>query len=293
MPAETRIFVSHSHQDAEWCREFVAALRTTGVDVWYDESSLDYSRLMDEIEKELRARSGFIAVLSPSAVALPWIRREMSAAMTLHDQQPERIVLPVVAETCDIPLLWSNYTWLSGPGNGGLPAFEAAKKVAEALGLPPPVIQRIQPWGERSLFASLARCCSAEGLAATRQLYDFALKHGTRLVWSTGPLPSVTARFNVGNAAMSVFSLYEDPPGKASFAVDFEYLKDKASTQELSQLANHPRTMPGVAAICVGLEGDQFKRRPPLSINQILAQPGAVDIAEQTLMELIQADQSK
>jgi hypothetical protein len=51
--------------------------------------------------------------------------------------------------------------------------------------------------------------------------------------------------------------------------------------------------MPGVAAICVGLEGDQFKRRPPLSINQILAQPGAVDIAEQTLMELIQADQSK
>ena len=92
---------------------------------------------------------------------------------------------------------------------------------------------------------------------------------------------------------MSVFSLYEDPLGKASFSLNFEYLKDKAPTQELSQLANHLRTIPGVAAIYVGLEGDQFKRRPALSVNQILAQPGAVDIIEQALTEFIQADPSK
>jgi|SoiMethySBSTD1v2_1073268.scaffolds.fasta_scaffold1659256_1 hypothetical protein len=92
---------------------------------------------------------------------------------------------------------------------------------------------------------------------------------------------------------MSVFSLYEYPFGKASFAVNFEYMKDKASAQELSQLADRLRTIPGVAAIYVGLEGDQFKRRPPLSVNQILAQPGAVGAIEQALAECIQADQSK
>ena len=197
MSAETRIFVSHSQQDAEWCREFVTPLRTTGADVWYDETSLDYGRLMDEIEKELRARPVFIVVLSPSSVTSNWVKAEISAAMTLHGQEPARILLPVIAKTCDIPLLLSGYKWLSGPCNTGLPSFEAAKKVAEALGLSPPGIQRNQPWDEQSLFASLARCCSTEGLAAARQLYNFALRHGTRLVWSIGPLPSVTARFNV------------------------------------------------------------------------------------------------
>lgn len=287
MPAETRIFVSHSHQDTTWCQEFVTALRTTSADVWYDESSLDYGQLMDEIENELRARPAFIVVLSPSAVVSPWVRREMSAAMTLHDQQPERIILPVVAETCDIPLLWSGYKWLSGPGNEGLPAFDAAKKIAEALGLPPPVIARNLPWDEQSVFASLARCCSAEGLAAARQIYDFALKHGTKLVWSAGPLPSVSAWFIVGGKPMSVFTIYEDPIGAARFAINFEYLKDKASAQQLSQLADRLSAIPGVAAIYVGLEGTGCNRRPALPVNQILAQLGAGAIIEQALTEFI------
>ena len=65
MPQTARIFVSHNSQDAKWCHTFVAALRQTEVDVWYDEHNLGYGQLMTEIERELRTRPIFIVVLSP------------------------------------------------------------------------------------------------------------------------------------------------------------------------------------------------------------------------------------
>ena len=34
------IFVSHAHQDNAWCRPFVEALKSLGLDVWYDEKGL-------------------------------------------------------------------------------------------------------------------------------------------------------------------------------------------------------------------------------------------------------------
>jgi hypothetical protein len=34
MPEPGRIFVSHSHQDNEYCRAYVAGLRTSGYTVW-------------------------------------------------------------------------------------------------------------------------------------------------------------------------------------------------------------------------------------------------------------------
>ena len=36
MSQTARIFVSHSHEDAEWSRTFVDELRLAGADVWYD-----------------------------------------------------------------------------------------------------------------------------------------------------------------------------------------------------------------------------------------------------------------
>jgi hypothetical protein len=36
----SRIFVSHSHKDNNWCSAFVDELKRYGVDVWYDRQSL-------------------------------------------------------------------------------------------------------------------------------------------------------------------------------------------------------------------------------------------------------------
>jgi tetratricopeptide (TPR) repeat protein len=135
MADPTRIFVSHSHEDDRWCRAFIAALRKAGADIWYDEHNLGYGRLMDEIERELHFRDVFVVVLSPAAVASPWVRREVNAAIQLHDKQPERILLPVIAETCEVPLLWNEYKRVCGPGDTGLPSEVAAGRVLSALGV--------------------------------------------------------------------------------------------------------------------------------------------------------------
>jgi len=137
MPQAAHIFVSHNAQDALWCHDFVAGLRATEANVWYDEHNLGYGQLMTEIERELRARPIFIVVLSPSAVASKWVQREVNAAIDLADHDPQRIILPVVAEKCDIPLFWRGFKRITGPDDGGVTAQEAAGRVIRALALAP------------------------------------------------------------------------------------------------------------------------------------------------------------
>jgi Flp pilus assembly protein TadD len=131
------IFVSHAHEDNAWCRTFVGALRQGGATVWYDEHNLGYGVLGEEIERELKARPIFLVILSPASVGKPWVRREMDAAIHLRDQNPERIILPIVAEKAEIPLFWVGYKRVSGPGDTGITATEAAGRVIHTLGIVP------------------------------------------------------------------------------------------------------------------------------------------------------------
>jgi tetratricopeptide (TPR) repeat protein len=137
MPQAAGIFVSHAHEDNTWCRTFVQALFNAGASVWYDEHNLGYGALGEEIERELRARPIFLVILSPASVGKPWVRREMTAAITLRDRDPERIILPVVAEKTEIPLFWEEFKRVSGPGDEGLTATEAAGRVVHTLAIVP------------------------------------------------------------------------------------------------------------------------------------------------------------
>jgi tetratricopeptide (TPR) repeat protein len=131
------IFVSHAHEDNAWCRAFVLALREAGADVWYDEHNLGYGVLGEEIERELKVRPIFIVILSPASVGKPWVRREMNAAVGLRDEEPDRIILPVVAEKTEIPLFWREYKRVSGPLDAGLTAAEAAGRVVHTMAIVP------------------------------------------------------------------------------------------------------------------------------------------------------------
>jgi tetratricopeptide (TPR) repeat protein len=137
MAEAARIFVSHAQEDTTWCCAFVDALRQGGARVWYDEHNLGYGVLGDEIEQELRACPCFIVILSPASVAKPGVRREMNAAIGLHDENPERVILPVVAEETEIPLMWRTYKRVSGLENTRIDAAEAATRVISMLGIVP------------------------------------------------------------------------------------------------------------------------------------------------------------
>lgn len=288
---QMKIFVSHAHEDSPWCNAFVAALRQAGADVWYDEHNLGYGRLMDEIERELRHRRIFLAVLSPAAVASPWVRREVVAAINLHDTEPDRIVLPIIAHPCEVPLLWGEYRWLSGANDAGLPPTEAAHEIIRTLGIGQAARKQGQSWDEASVFASFERACTPAGLQAARDLFAFARARGGTFSWGAGQLPSVSARFYISGTPCMVFSLYEWPAGNAVFALNFEYLQGGVLPQPaLARLAERMRTIPKVADRYAGLEQASYKKRPALSLDQILAQPGAVATAKAALDELLQTD---
>ena len=139
MPQAAPIFVSHTHEDNAWCRDFVAGLRKAGADVWYDEHDMGYGGLYGEINRQLLARPIFIVILSPRSVASKWVEREINAAISMQDEDPqsERIFLPVVAEKCVIPPLLRGERRVSGPGDTGITPAEAAGRVIHALGLTP------------------------------------------------------------------------------------------------------------------------------------------------------------
>ncbi|MGZ3665076.1 MAG: toll/interleukin-1 receptor domain-containing protein [Ktedonobacterales bacterium] len=289
---QVSVFVSHAHEDSTWCSAFVGGLHQAGADVWYDEHNLGYGRLMDEIERELKQRRVFLVVLSPAAVASPWVRREVNAAIHLHDSEPDRIVLPIKAEPCEVPLLWSEYRWLSGPGDAGLSPIDAAREVSRTLGIGQVARAPGQSWDEESLFASFTRGCTPAGLQAARDLYAFARARGGTFSWGAGQLPSVTARFFIGQTSYSVFSLYEWPAGNAVFALNFEYLQGGAlPLAALTRLAERLRTIPKVSDRYAGVEQMNFKKRPALSLDQILVQPDAIATVEAAIDELLHSGQ--
>lgn len=289
---QMQVFVSHAHEDSAWCNAFVAAMRQAGADVWYDEHNLGYGRLMDVIERELKERRVFLVVLSPAAVDSPWVRREVFAAISLHDTEPDRIVLPIMAQPCAVPLLWREYRWLSGQNDRGLSPTDAVREVVHTLGIGPAARDPGQSWDEETLFASFARACTPAGLQAARNLYDFARARGGTFSWGASQLPSVSARFYIGGVPYMMFTLYEWPAGKVSFALNFEYLQGKSlPLNALAELAERLRTIPQVTDRFTGLEQVAFKKRPALSLDQVLAQPGAVTTVEGAIDELLRSGQ--
>ena len=127
------IFVSHSHEDIEFCRALVDALRGAGAEVWYDEHNMESGQLMDVIMRELGRRKIFILILSKHAFASKWVRRETGWAYNLFDRDPTRVILPVTAgqiERDDFSpeagwLFLEDFKRIEAPGYKPFPVAEA------------------------------------------------------------------------------------------------------------------------------------------------------------------------
>ncbi len=99
--AAPRIFISHSHEDADFCLKLVADLRARLGDdaVWYDASGGQHGlqggeAWWDQIVAEITARPYFLVVLSPHASASRWVPQEMGIAFRQHVELGKRL-LPV------------------------------------------------------------------------------------------------------------------------------------------------------------------------------------------------------
>ncbi len=137
-----RVFVSHSHQENAWCRQFVSKLRQLGYDVWYDEHNLGSGALRDTIDRELLARQHFIVIFSPAALQSHWVKDEMEGAIKLFHQGKMQTFLPVVAARCDVPPSLERYRRIEGPSGASVSVGEAVARVAKIL---PPVPAIVPP----------------------------------------------------------------------------------------------------------------------------------------------------
>lgn len=139
MAQAARIFISHAHEDSAWCRAFVQVLREAGADVWYEEHNRGDGVIGEEIERELQARPIFIVILSRASLASPLVQRAVGAASGLRETAPPktRSMLLVMAEQVEVPRLWTDFQRVSGPGDGGLSAAEAARRALATLAIAP------------------------------------------------------------------------------------------------------------------------------------------------------------
>src|SRR6266571_3673533 len=100
-----RIFVSHSSQDDDFGTRLVENLRSAlggETAVWYD--SRGGLRGGDDwwpkIVKELTACNVFIVVLSPDAMASPWVNDEINLAWRQKNSPTRMRIIPVLYRPC-------------------------------------------------------------------------------------------------------------------------------------------------------------------------------------------------
>jgi len=98
---KTRVFISHSHSDEGWVRQFASSLEQHGVDVWLDYHSLQWGESITEaVEKGLRESSVIVLLVTPDSIKSPNLFFEIGAAMGMR-----KPLIPVVSRELDPSML--------------------------------------------------------------------------------------------------------------------------------------------------------------------------------------------
>ena len=121
------VFLSYSSKDKPWVSEFVSALRTGGVQAWFDVADIaPGERWQEKIQEALRESGTLVIVLSPNSIESPWTFFELGAAVA-----DKKKIIPVLLEDVDlarIPVALRQFQVLRENS-----PKEAGKRVAEAL----------------------------------------------------------------------------------------------------------------------------------------------------------------
>lgn len=100
----TSVFISHSSRDKEVVRRIAARLEECGVSVWLDENELNPGdSLLGRISESIHHTTFVAVVLSKSALASPWVKKELSLAMAREIHEDRTTVLPILIEECEVP----------------------------------------------------------------------------------------------------------------------------------------------------------------------------------------------
>ncbi len=99
------IFISYSHADKAFATRLAAQLVKHRTHVWIDEWELRVGdSLIDRIQAAVQSATALLVILSKASVASEWCKKEQSAGLLRELEEKRIVVLPVLAEDCEIPV---------------------------------------------------------------------------------------------------------------------------------------------------------------------------------------------
>jgi hypothetical protein len=133
------LFVCYSHADKEFVDKLAFALVEKRAHVWVDRWELNVGdSLVQRIQDAISDADGLLVILSRSSVESEWCKRELSAGLMRELSEKRVLVLPVLIEECDVPLLLADklYADFRCDFDEGLAQIleAAAKFISDTLG---------------------------------------------------------------------------------------------------------------------------------------------------------------
>jgi formylglycine-generating enzyme required for sulfatase activity len=237
--AAPRIFISHSHEDVDFCLKLVADLRARLGDdaVWYDTSGGQHGlqggeAWWDQIVAEITARPYFLVVLSPQASASRWVPQEMGIAFRQHVELGKRL-LPVRLADAPRRADWSGIQEFNfaepRPYAHALDELLSALNVDLAQHVAPPAPAPVVQTPQQAL---LARLTQEAHTAYGRERWSVTLDKTTLLIARQAMTPALwreraSAALALGDATMALDAAERALPADVndSTADDIETLR--------------------------------------------------------------------
>jgi hypothetical protein len=126
---QRRAFISYSRTNKDFAVKLTRGLRSAGYPVWFDQFDIPTgSRWDDEVEKALRDSSIFMIILTPASISSENVKDEIGYAID-HGKR----ILPVLLESCDVPLRLRRFQYVDFTGKSFEEGFESAKELLGEL----------------------------------------------------------------------------------------------------------------------------------------------------------------
>ena len=192
-----KVFLSHTHQDADAVRQIAVALTEGGLETWLDAEQLFAGdELLAKIASAIDEVDHFVLLLSRAALAKPWVLTEMRIALTLEIERRRPQVIVLRLDDCPLPIEASHKVYLDlkpdfGAALGRL--VYALKRAKELIPVPKQtilseMIERANPelWARLGAGGADQEWKQTEAADAVRQLnaneLEAAVKIGSK--WS-------------------------------------------------------------------------------------------------------------
>jgi formylglycine-generating enzyme required for sulfatase activity len=101
-----KFFITHSWKDIEFARRLTDDLSARGLDGFFDAYSIQPGdNIPERIARGLETCDVYVPMLSPTAVASRWSELEINTAITLERNHGHPRIIPVIVESCAVPVL--------------------------------------------------------------------------------------------------------------------------------------------------------------------------------------------